>query len=102
MSRRARLHVSGGFYYVSQRCRSGDRLFGCAEDYAKFSEFLGKALKPLKMRIHGYCWLLHEFHLLVEVGEFPVGKLMQKLANHLTYRIHEPHRRCSPSDITRC
>ena len=88
MARRTRLHIPGGYYYVNQCCRSGETLFACADDYEKFGRYLGKVLKPLNVRVHAYCWLPTEFHLLVEVNDKPVSKLIQRLANHLTYRVY--------------
>lgn len=88
MSRKARLHVPGGFYYVSHRCTAEHQFFTNPEDYAKLNVFIAAKLKSLRMRAHAYCWLPREIHLLVEVSDIPVIRLMRPITNHLAYRSH--------------
>jgi len=56
MSRRARLHVPGGLYYVVQRGNARQPLFSEPNDYATFERLLAVMLVRCRMRIHAYCW----------------------------------------------
>ncbi|HVO45467.1 MAG TPA: transposase [Steroidobacteraceae bacterium] len=88
MSRRARLHVAGGIYYVIQRSGVRQPIFADASHYAMFERLLATSLERSRSRVHVYCWLPDAIHLVVQVAEQPVGRLMQRLTSQYSRRLH--------------
>lgn len=89
MSRRQRLHIPGGVYYVLQRGRVHQPIFSQADDYALFERLLATALRRTDARVHAYCWTPTQIHLLVQIQETPVGRLMQGLTSRYARSMHE-------------
>jgi len=56
MSRRSRLHVPGGVYYVVQRSNARQPIFTDAADYAIFEQLLATMLARCRARVHAFCW----------------------------------------------
>ncbi|HUI60860.1 MAG TPA: transposase, partial [Steroidobacteraceae bacterium] len=88
MSRRARLHVAGGIYYVIQRSGGRQPIFADASHYAMFERLLAISLERCRARVHAYCWLPDTIHLILQVGNQPAGRLMQRLTSQYSRRVH--------------
>jgi REP-associated tyrosine transposase len=89
MSRRQRLHIPGGVYYVLQRGSVHQPIFSQPDDYALFERLLATALRRTDARVHAYCWTPTQIHLLVQIQETPVGRLMQGLTSRYARSMHE-------------
>jgi putative transposase len=63
MSRRSRLHVPGGVYYVVQRSNARQPIFTDAADYAIFERLLATMLARCRARVHAFCWEVDAIHL---------------------------------------
>jgi REP element-mobilizing transposase RayT len=77
MSRRLRLHVAGGTYYVTQAVANGDAIFRHPEDRRAFERLLGAALRRTRSTLLAYCWRPDSIHCAIRIEEVPVGRLMQ-------------------------
>ena len=93
MSRRSRLHVPGGVYYVVQRSNARQPIFTDAADYAIFERLLATMLARCRARVHAFCWEVDAIHLALQVTDMPVGRLM-----HLWLSLHGAAGRLSDSD----
>jgi putative transposase len=91
MSRRARLHVPGGLYYVTQRGNARQPVFLESSDYAAFESLLSAMLARCRMRVHAFCWTGHSLHFAVEISDMPLGRLMQRLTSQYAREIHRRH-----------
>jgi putative transposase len=91
MSRRARLHVPGGLYYVAQRGNARQPVFLEPNDYAAFESLLAAMLARCRMSVHAFCWTDHSLHLAVEISDMPLGRLMQRLTSQYAREIHRRH-----------
>src|ERR1043165_1138380 len=88
MSRRSRLHVPGGVYYVVQRSYARQPIFTEEADYATFERLLSTMLVRCRVRAHAYCWESDAIHLLLQISDMPVGRLMQRLSSQYARRVH--------------
>jgi len=88
MSRKARLHVPGGLYYVVQRGNASQPVFSQPDDYATFEGLLAAMLLRCRMRTHAFCWTEHAVHLAIEISDMPIGRLMQRLTSQYAREMH--------------
>ena len=88
MSRRSRLHVPEGVYYVVQRSNARQPIFTDPSDYATFERLLSTMLVRCRVRVHAYCWEMDAIRLIVQISDMPVGRLMQRLSSQYARRVH--------------
>jgi putative transposase len=90
MPRLPRLHVPGGCYHAILRGNHREALFATARDRQVLNEIVGEAVGKLGVRIHAFCWMTNHLHALVQIGEQPLGKVMQRIAmRYSRYRHRE-------------
>lgn len=89
MSRRQRLHVPGGTYYVVQQGSSRQPIFSRPDDYALFERLIAMTLSRTGARIHAYCWTANTIHLALEIDDVSVGRFMQGLTSHYARSVHQ-------------
>lgn len=89
MSRRQRLHVPGGTYYVVQRGSSTRPIFSQHQDYLLFERLLATALRRTGARLHAYCWTPDAIHLALQIDTVSVGRFMQGITSRYARSIHE-------------
>ena len=88
MSRRSRLHVPEGVYYVVQRSYARQPIFTEPADYATFERLLSTMLVRCRVRVHAYSWELDAIRMIVQISDMPVGRLMQRLSSQYARRVH--------------
>jgi putative transposase len=88
MSRRSRLHVPEGVYYVVQRSHAHQPIFTDPDDHATFERLLSTMLARCRARVHAYCWEVDTIRLIVQVSDVPLGRLMQRLSSQYARRVH--------------
>lgn len=77
--RRPRLHVPGGCYHVTLRGNHCQDIFFSEADRQLLEYYVATARERTGVRIHAYCWMTNHVHLLVQVGDLPLGKFMQRI-----------------------
>jgi REP element-mobilizing transposase RayT len=79
MPRYARFHVTGGLFHVISRFH--DRRFYLDIDGAreKYLEALGNALETHDSRVVAYCLMSSHVHLVLQLGNDPLGTLTKKV-----------------------
>lgn len=77
MGRPPRIHYPGAIYHVMGRGNQGKSIFFDTPAKKRFLRLLGAASKRYETVLHAYCVMTNHFHLLVQVGEMPLGKMMQ-------------------------
>jgi putative transposase len=80
--------VPGGVYYVVQRSNARQPIFTDAADYAIFERLLATMLARCRARVHAFCWEVDAIHLVLEVADMAVGRLMQRLSSQYARRVH--------------
>lgn len=89
MSRRSRLHVPGGVYYIAQRSSSHQSIFSEPSDYADFERLLAVLLTRCRAKVHAFCWEQSMIHMAVQISDVPVGRLMQRLTSQFSRHVHQ-------------
>jgi REP element-mobilizing transposase RayT len=92
MPRLPRLHVPGGCYHAILRGNHREALFATPRDRQMLGEIVEEAVGKLGVRVHAFCWMTNHLHVLVQIGEQPLGKVMQRIAmRYSRYRHRELH-----------
>jgi REP element-mobilizing transposase RayT len=81
MARPIRLHVPGGFFHVTLRGNHRLDIFATPADRALLNTIVAAALADYGARLHAYCWMSNHIHMLIEVGDAPLGDLMRCIAS---------------------
>lgn len=87
MPRRTRLHVPGGLYHVVLRGNHRQPIFHVPSDRAMLDDLVAEALARFGARVHAYCWMSNHVHLAVQVGDTPLGPLVQRIAGQYARRL---------------
>jgi REP element-mobilizing transposase RayT len=80
MPRSLRLHVPGAFYHVTLRGNHRQDIFFARRDRLLFEELTAEVLERFCARLHAYCWMTNHVHMLLQVGDTPLGRLMLRIA----------------------
>ena len=81
MSRPPRIHAPGAFYHVTLRGNHQQPVFFRDADRDLLDRIVADSLERLTARLHAYCWMTNHLHLLVQVSEAPLGRLMLRIAS---------------------
>lgn len=87
MPRLPRLHVPGATYHVTARGNHRHDIFFKHADRQLLDEIMADALAHTGARIHAYCWMTNHVHLLVQVADQPLGRLMQRVGTRFARAI---------------
>ncbi len=80
MPRRPRLHVPYGYYHVTLRGNHRQAIFFRDSDRATLELIVAESLELVSARLHAYCWMTNHVHLLVQVSDVPLGRLILRIA----------------------
>lgn len=81
MSRRPRIHFPGAVYHVTLRGNHRQRIFFQPEDRDLLNEIVAEAIVQHRARVHAYCWMSNHIHLLVQVGQSPLDRIMLRIGS---------------------
>jgi REP element-mobilizing transposase RayT len=84
MSRKPRIHFSGAIYHVMLRGNGGRDIFSSSADRSKMLFLLQEGVERFGHRIHAFCLMSNHVHLVMEVGEIPLSKIIQNLSFRYT------------------
>lgn len=79
MARRPRVHYPGGLYHVIARGNRGLKVFRRDQDYRLYLKFLEEYKDRYDFLLYAYVLMPTHVHLLIEVGEVPLSKVIQGL-----------------------
>ncbi len=86
MARKPRIHYPGACYHVILRGNAGHDIFFNKKDREQFFILLQEGIERYKHRIHAYCLMTNHLHLVIQVGEIPLYRIMQNIAfRYATY-----------------
>lgn len=80
MPRSPRLHIPGAFYHVTLRGNHRQNIFFSAADRGLFDDITAEVLERFTARLHAYCWMTNHVHMLLQIGETPLGRLILRIA----------------------
>jgi REP element-mobilizing transposase RayT len=93
MARKPRLHVEGGFYHVILRGNGGEKIFFSEHDRNRLYLLIQEGIVRFKYRLHGYCLMTNHIHLIIQVGNLPLSKIVQNISFRYTKYINKKKKR---------
>lgn len=93
MPRKPRIHYPGAFYHVILRGNAGLPIFLNDRGRHHFYELIGEGVERFGHRIHGFCLMTNHVHLLVQVGEVPLSRIIHNLTLRYTAWLNRRHSR---------
>lgn len=79
MSHESEPHVPGTLYHLFSRGNHRQIIFQESNDYRRFLHILPIHLNRHGITLYGYCLMPTHFHLLIRLGNVPLGTFMQSL-----------------------
>ncbi len=93
MARKERIHYEGALYHVICRGNNRDYIFEKEHEKAKYLELLRTYKKRYRFKLYAYCIMGNHAHMLIEVGEIPLSKIMQGVQQVYTYYYNKKNNR---------
>lgn len=93
MARSPRLFAPGLYYHVYTRGNNRESIFFSHADYIRFLQNLERFRESLKYKVCAYCLLSNHFHILLQVGEVSLSKIMQVLMTAYTMYVNKKYNR---------
>jgi putative transposase len=87
MPRPLRIHAPGAHYHVTLRGNHRQNIFFTAADRTLFEEITAEVIERFAARLHAYCWMTNHVHMLIQVGDEPLGRLMLRIAGRYARRV---------------
>ncbi|PHQ79292.1 MAG: hypothetical protein COB66_07130 [Coxiella sp. (in: Bacteria)] len=84
MPRKLRIHYDQAIYHVMMRGNYKQTVFYDDADYAYFIKLLQRAIKKFNCKLHLYCLMTNHIHLVLEVSNIPMGKIIQAVTSPFT------------------
>lgn len=80
MPRRPRIHAPGAFYHVTLRGNHRKPIFFCDADRELLNDIVARTLDRCQARLHAYCWMSNHVHMLLQVSDVPLGRVVLRIA----------------------
>lgn len=85
--RKPRLHIPGAFYHVTLRGNHRQDIFFTPADRVLLSQIVAEVVIRYGARLHAYCWMTNHIHLLIRVGDMPLGRIMLRIASRYARKL---------------
>jgi len=93
MARKPRIHVPGGFYHVMLRGNGGADIFFNDDDRFHFYLLLQVGIERFGHRVHAFCLMNNHVHLVIQVGDISLSRIMQNLSFRHTIWVNARQKR---------
>jgi len=93
MARKPRIHYPSAFYHVILRGNGGQDIFYSKEDRSRFYLLLQEGIERFGHRIHAFCLMSNHLHLVIQVGDMPLAKIIQNISFRYTRYINKKKKR---------
>jgi len=93
MARKPRLHIPGALYHVMLRGNDGQPIFFDSKDHNRFLNLMSEGVDRFGHRIHAYCLMDNHVHILIQIGQIPLSRIMQNVSFRYTLWINKRHSR---------
>jgi len=84
MARKPRIHYPGAYYHVILRGNARQDIFFDDTDRYRFYLLLQEGTERFGHRIHAFCLMTNHVHLIVQVADKPLSRIMQNLSFRYT------------------
>jgi len=92
MSRKPRIHYNGALYHVIVRGNNRAYIFNSGENKEEYKKILSKYKKRCRFKLYAYCIMDNHAHLLIEVDDIPLSKIMQGIQQVFTQHYNRKNR----------
>ena len=79
MARKPRIHFPGALYHVIARGNRRQGIFRDDKDLQRFLTYLSDVKSRFPFRLYAYGLMKNHLHLLIEVDEVPLSRIMHSL-----------------------
>jgi REP-associated tyrosine transposase len=86
MARRPRVHFPGALYHVIARGNRGQDIFRDDQDHYLYLKYIREYKERFHFYLHAYVLMVNHLHLLIEVGDVQLSRIMQVLQFRYTRR----------------
>jgi len=93
MARKPRIHVPGGYYHVMLRGNGGSDIFFSDDDRFHFYLLLQEGVERYGHKVHAFCLMDNHVHLVIQVGDISLSRIMQNLSFRHTIWINARQKR---------
>ncbi|MCB1119116.1 MAG: transposase [Chlamydiia bacterium] len=80
MPRQFRYHAPGAMYHVIMRGNDRQPVFFCDTDRHKFYDLMEEGVEKYEHKIHALCLMTNHVHLLIQVKEVKISKIIHNLS----------------------
>ena len=84
MARKPRLHYEGALYHVMVRGNNRSYIFRNEDNKKTYKKIIAKYKKRYRFKLYAYCIMDNHAHLLIEVADIPLSKIMQGIQQVFT------------------
>lgn len=84
MARKSRIHYPSAVYHVILRGNAGNPVFFDDKDRYRFYLILQYAVEKFGCRIHAFCLMNNHIHLVIQVADIPLSRIMQNVSLRFT------------------
>lgn len=89
MARRPRVHYVGAVYHVVLRGNGGQDIFADDQDRCRLALLLQEGVERFRHRILGFCFMPNHLHLVIQVDQIPLSRIMQNFTFRYTRWHHK-------------
>ncbi len=93
MTHMLRIHAPGLYMHIYARGNNKENIFHEDADYKRFLTRLDDYRSDLQFKLYAYCLLPNHFHLLLQVNQIPISKIMQKFMTSYTMYFNKKYHR---------
>ena len=95
--------MPGALYHVILRGNAGYPLFLDDRGREHFYDLVGQGVERFGHRLHAFCLMTNHVHLLIQVGEIPLTRVIHNLTLRYTAWLNRRHNRIGHlfHDVTR-
>jgi putative transposase len=93
MARKPRIHSPGAVYHVILRGNGKQDIFFEDQDRYRFYLLLQEVTERFRHKVHAFCLMTNHIHLVVQVADIPLSRIMQNLSFRYTRWVNWRHNR---------
>jgi len=84
MARKSRVHYEGALYHIIVRGNNRSYIFRNKDNKETYKKIVAKYKKRYRFKLYAYCLMDNHAHLLIEVADIPLSKIMQGIQQVFT------------------
>jgi REP-associated tyrosine transposase len=87
MPRSPRIHARGAMYHVTLRGNHRQDIFFTVDDRWLLTDIVRSVMSSCGAQVHAYCYMPNHIHLLIQVDDTPLSRIMLLIASQYARRI---------------